>query len=59
MKITDQKILFDPALQAEIKDRFYYVNEDYLGRKRQFFENSGTRTRYLHDAQADQGERYA
>ena len=41
MKITDQKILFDPALQAEIKDRFYYVNEDYLGRKRQFFENSG------------------
>ena len=41
MKITDQKILFDPALQAEIKDLFYYVNEDYLGRKRQFFENSG------------------
>ena len=41
MKITDKKIFFDPALQAEIKDRFYYVNEDYLGRKRQFFENSG------------------
>lgn len=41
MKITSEKILFDPALQAEIKDRFYYVNEDYLGRKRQFFENSG------------------
>ncbi|MBO5555674.1 MAG: aminotransferase class V-fold PLP-dependent enzyme [Oscillospiraceae bacterium] len=41
MKITSEKILFDPALQAEIKDKFYYVNEDYLGRKRQFFENSG------------------
>ena len=41
MKITDQKVLFDPALQAEIKDRFFYVNEDCRGRKRQFFENSG------------------
>ncbi|MBE6969037.1 MAG: aminotransferase class V-fold PLP-dependent enzyme [Ruminococcaceae bacterium] len=41
MKITKEKVFFDPALQAEIKDRFYYVNEDYLGRKRQFFENSG------------------
>ena len=41
MKITDEKIFFDAALQAEIKDRFFYVNEDYLGRKRQFFENSG------------------
>lgn len=25
----------------EIQDKFYYVHEDYLGRKRQFFENSG------------------
>jgi len=41
VKITKEKVFFDPALQAEIKDRFYYVNEDYLGRKRQFFENSG------------------
>ena len=41
MKITSEKIFFDPQLQKEIKDRFYYVNEDYLGRKRQFFENSG------------------
>ena len=41
MEITNEKIFFDPALQAEIKDRFYYVNEDYLGRRRQFFENSG------------------
>ena len=41
MYITDEIILFDPKLQSEIKDRFYYVNEDYLGRKRQFFENSG------------------
>ena len=41
MKITDKIVMFDPSLQAEIKDRFYYVNEDYQGRKRQFFENSG------------------
>lgn len=41
MYITDEKVFFDPALQAEIKDRFFYVNEDYFGRKRQFFENSG------------------
>ena len=41
MYITSEKILFGAALQAEIKDRFYFVNEDYLGRKRQFFENSG------------------
>ena len=41
MKITDKKILFSPELQKEIKEKFYYVNEDYLGRKRQFFENSG------------------
>lgn len=41
MKITDEKILFDQHLQAEIKERFFFVNEDYLGRKRQFFENSG------------------
>lgn len=41
MTITNEKIFFDPKLQAEIKDRFFYVNEDYLGRKRQFFENSG------------------
>lgn len=41
MHITSEKILFDSALQKEIKERFYYVNEDYLGRKRQFFENSG------------------
>lgn len=41
MHITSEKIFFDPALQAEIKDRFYYVNTDYQGRKRQFFENSG------------------
>lgn len=41
MNITNEKIFFDPALQAEIKERFYYVNEDNRGRKRQFFENSG------------------
>lgn len=41
MKITKEKIMFDAILQAQIKERFYYVNEDYLGRRRQFFENSG------------------
>ena len=41
MKITKEKILFDPGLQREIKERFWYVNEDHLGRRRQFFENSG------------------
>ena len=41
MKITKDIILFEPELQAEIKNRFYYVNEDHLGRKRQFFENAG------------------
>lgn len=40
-EITTDKIFFEPALQAEVKDRFFYVNEDYKGRKRQFFENSG------------------
>ena len=39
--IMDEKIFFDPELQREIKERFFYVNEDYRGRKRQFFENSG------------------
>ncbi len=41
MQITDEKIFFNPSLQAEIKKRFYHVNEDHNGRKRQFFENSG------------------
>lgn len=41
MHITSEKIFFDPTLQARIKDRFYYVNEDCMGRPRQFFENSG------------------
>ena len=39
--ITDKKIFFDDAFLKEIQDKFYYVHEDYLGRKRQFFENSG------------------
>ena len=32
---------FDPELQKEIKSRFYYMDENPLGRKRLFFENSG------------------
>ena len=42
MEITKEKIFFDPALQAEIKDRFYYVNEDYLGRKDASAKNLAT-----------------
>ncbi len=34
-------LLFDPALSAEIKDRFYYVDADPEFGKRLFFENSG------------------
>ena len=41
MYITDEKVFFPSELQAEIKEKFFYLNEDYLGRKRQFFENSG------------------
>ena len=41
MYISDEKSFFQPELQAQIKERFYYVNEDHEGRKRQFFENSG------------------
>lgn len=29
---------FDPELQKEIKSRFYYMDENPLGRKRLFFE---------------------
>ena len=52
LQITDEKIFFDAALQAEIKNKFYYVNEDYLGRKRQFFENSGGSLRLKAAAEA-------
>ncbi len=41
MHITKEKKYFREDLQKEIKERFYYVNEDNIGRKRQFFENSG------------------
>lgn len=41
MEITDEKVLFDEEFLKEIQDRFFYVHEDYLGRERQFFENSG------------------
>ncbi|KGR77130.1 aminotransferase class V-fold PLP-dependent enzyme [Ureibacillus manganicus] len=34
-------VLFDSQLQNEIKDKFYQVDQDHLGRKRLFFENSG------------------
>ncbi|BDH63026.1 hypothetical protein MTP04_31560 [Lysinibacillus sp. PLM2] len=33
--------LFHADLQKEIKEKFYYVDQDHLGRKRLFFENSG------------------
>ena len=34
-------VLFSSDLQKEIKDKFYQVDQDHLGRKRLFFENSG------------------
>lgn len=34
-------VLFNSELQKEIKNKFYYVDHDHLGRKRLFFENSG------------------
>ena len=47
MYITDEKVFFTPELQREIKEKFYYVNEDCWGRKRQFFENSGGSLRLI------------
>ena len=41
MKISSDKHFFDPQLQSEIRERFCYVDQDHLGRHRQFFENSG------------------
>lgn len=39
--ITDKEVFFPAELQRKIRDRFYYVDEDRLGRSRLFFENSG------------------
>lgn len=39
--ITDKEVFFSPELQKEVRDRFFFVDEDRLGRKRLFFENSG------------------
>jgi len=39
--MAEKGFTFDPALQKEIKSRFYYVDVDPKGRKRLFFENSG------------------
>ena len=41
MYISSNKVFFEPELQAQVKERFCYVDKDYLGRHRQFFENSG------------------
>lgn len=41
MHIASEKSFFTPELQREIKSRFEFVDEDCLGRKRLFFENSG------------------
>jgi len=41
MSINQLGKLFNSELQKEIKDKFYYVDHDHLGRKRLFFENSG------------------
>ena len=47
MYITDEKLFFPPELQKQIKEKFFYVNEDCRGRKRQFFENSGGSLRLI------------
>lgn len=41
MLISDKETFFSPELQKDIRDRFFYVDEDKQGRKRIFFENSG------------------
>lgn len=41
MRTIDENGFFEPVLQEQIKERFYFVNEDHTGRTRQFFENSG------------------
>lgn len=41
MKEYSHGLLFSPELSKEIKDRFYYVDEDPEFGKRLFFENSG------------------
>lgn len=41
MMDTTRGCLFDPQLQQEIREKFYYLDTDNLGRKRLFFENSG------------------
>ncbi|MEH7523572.1 aminotransferase class V-fold PLP-dependent enzyme [Bacillus sp. JJ1503] len=41
MNSENTGIFFNSELQKEIKDKFYYVDHDNLGRKRLFFENSG------------------
>ena len=41
MQNLNEGLLFDPALSAKIKDRFYYVDADPEFGQRLFFENSG------------------
>ncbi len=41
MMDTTRGCLFDPQLQQEIREKFYYLDADNFGRKRLFFENSG------------------
>ena len=41
MENYEHGLLFDPALSAEIKERFCYVDADPEFGKRLFFENSG------------------
>ena len=36
-----EHFLFDDSLLKEIREKFYYVENDHTGRKRLFFENSG------------------
>ncbi len=41
MENYNQGKLFPETLSAEIRDKFYYMDEDYTGYKRIFFENAG------------------
>lgn len=41
MKSSNEGIFFSKDLQQQIKEKFYYVDEDQKGNKRLFFDNAG------------------
>lgn len=52
MSYLNEGIYFDEKLQKEIKEKFYYVDEDPEKGKRLFFENSGGSLRLKESVQA-------